>query len=118
MSAVDKRESRKSDVRINLTYFAASFLFGIGLLLIGWFMYKNDNTNALAVFSTILPTTTFIIGYWFAKRSGERRDPEMPEGMRELQPTPPAVPDPLPGDGGQRGEPGAQNDEPARYQGN
>lgn len=51
-------------------------------------MYKNDNTNALAVFSTIIPTTTFIIGYWFAKRSGERQDPEMPEGMQQLQTVP------------------------------
>ncbi len=66
-----RREDRKSKVRVRLTYAAAGFLFGIGLLLIGWFMYRDDVDKALTVFSTVLPTTTFIIGYWFAKRSGE-----------------------------------------------
>ena len=66
-----RREDRKSKVRVRLTYAAAGFLFGIGLLLVGWFMYRNDVDKALTVFSTVLPTTTFIIGYWFAKRSGE-----------------------------------------------
>ena len=65
-------EDRKSKVRVRLTYAAAGFLFGIGLLLVGWFMYRGDADKALTVFSTVLPTTTFIIGYWFAKRSGER----------------------------------------------
>ena len=110
--AADKREDRKSAVRIKLTYIAAAFLFGIGLLLIGWFMYNNDKTNALAVFTTIIPTTTFIIGYWFAKRSGERKNPEMPEGMRELKTVP------LPDDAGQGAQPGAQNDEAGRGQEN
>ena len=66
-----RREDRKSKVRVRLTYAAAGFLFGIGLLLVGWFMYRDDVDKALTVFSTVLPTTTFIIGYWFAKRSGE-----------------------------------------------
>ena len=66
-----RREERKSKVRVRLTYAAAGFLFGIGLLLVGWFMYRDDVDKALTVFSTVLPTTTFIIGYWFAKRSGE-----------------------------------------------
>ena len=75
LSTQEKREDRKSRVRVRLTYAAASFLFGIGLLLIGWFMYRNDVDKALAVFGTVLPTTTFIIGYWFAKRSAEPRSP-------------------------------------------
>ncbi len=64
-------EDRKSRVRVWLTYWAAGFLFLIGLLLIGWFMYNGNDEKALTVFGTVLPTTTFIIGYWFAKRSGE-----------------------------------------------
>ena len=70
-SLKEKLEDRKSRVRVWLTYWAAGFLFLIGLLLIGWFMYNDNDEKALTVFSTILPTTTFIIGYWFAKRSGE-----------------------------------------------
>ena len=67
----ERREDRKSKVRVRLTYAAAGFLFGVGLLLVGWFMYREDVDKALTVFSTVLPTTTFIIGYWFAKRTGE-----------------------------------------------
>lgn len=86
-SMKEKREERKSNVRVLLTYAAALFLFGISLLLIVWFMYIADYDKATAAFGTVVPTTTFIIGYWFAKRSGERQEPEMPEEMKTLKPS-------------------------------
>ncbi|MDE0004024.1 MAG: hypothetical protein OXQ29_15145 [Rhodospirillaceae bacterium] len=100
-SLKEKREERKSEVRVLLTYAAALFLFGISLMLIIWFMYIKDYDKATAAFGTVVPTTTFIIGYWFAKRSAERQEPEMPEEMRTLvAPSPP--------DGGQGGQAEAQ----------
>ena len=87
-SIKEKREERKSKVRVLLTYAAAFFLFGISLMLIIWFMYIKDYNKATAAFGTVVPTTTFIIGYWFAKRSAERQEPEMPEEMKTLEPSP------------------------------
>ncbi len=102
-SIKEKREERKSKVRVLLTYLAAFFLFGISLVLIIWFMWVKDYDKATAAFGTVIPTTTFIIGYWFAKRSGERKEIEMPEEMKALVPSPDAA--------GQGGQDGAQQDE-------
>ena len=97
-SIEEKREERKSMVRVLLTYLAAFFLFGISLVLIIWFMWIKDYDKATAAFGTVVPTTTFIIGYWFAKRSGERQEPEMPKEMKSVVPSPDAA-----GQGGQAG---------------
>ena len=68
-SAEEIRETRKSMVRVGVTYGAAAFLFGVGTLMILWFIFKNDFDAASDLFTTILPVSASIVSFWFAGRS-------------------------------------------------
>ena len=68
-SEEEKRENRRSRVRIIVTYFAAGFLFIVGPLFIGYFaIIKEDIPAAKDLFLTILPISAAVVTYWFAKR--------------------------------------------------
>ena len=60
--------TRKSLVRVGVTYAAAFFLFIVGPLLILGLILSADQENALEVFNTLLPVAAAIIAFWFAGR--------------------------------------------------
>ena len=65
----EERESRKSRVRVIVTYGAAGFLFLGGPLLILVLFCLEKYDLALNLFMSILPVSAAIISYWFAGRS-------------------------------------------------
>ena len=72
-----KHERSKSKVRIRITQFAAIFLFGFSMLLIGWLMLNHTEENgymtyAMRIFYSVLPVAAGIITYWFSARSNEK----------------------------------------------
>lgn len=64
-----RRESRRSLVRIGVTYGAALFLFLGGALMIAWLLLKGDTDNAKDMFLAIMPVSAAVLSYWFASRS-------------------------------------------------
>ena len=68
------RESRRSLVRVAVTYAAALFLFVGGAGLIGWFMAVEKYPEAKDLFLTVLPVASAIVSYWFAGRSKQGAD--------------------------------------------
>ncbi|MYF68560.1 MAG: hypothetical protein F4053_08675 [Proteobacteria bacterium] len=73
MSAED-RESRKSWVRVVVTYGAAGFLFLGGTALIIVLLFLGNNQEALALFQTLVPVAAAIVSYWFAGRGKTSAD--------------------------------------------
>ena len=71
-------KSRRSWVRIGVTYLAALFVFGGGLVLM-WSgrSYTEQNKGgfdfAMDVFVTVLPIATGVITYWFATRGTDKQ---------------------------------------------
>ena len=65
----ERRESRRSAVRVMVTYIAAGFLFLGGGGVVGYFLGTGDTDNAKDMFLSILPIAAAVISYWFAKRS-------------------------------------------------
>ena len=72
----EERESRKSRVRVVVTYGAAGFLFLGGPLLILVLLCMGKSTEAANLFTAILPVSAAIISYWFAGRSKAGAAPE------------------------------------------
>lgn len=68
-SAAEKRESRRSQVRVWVTYGAAAFLFVGGPILIGILLCRSSYDEAKELFLTILPVSAAVISFWFAGRS-------------------------------------------------
>jgi len=64
----EKRESRRSLVRIYVTYCAAAFLFCVGSLLVAWLMWDKKYDEAKDLFMAILPVSAAVVSYWFAGR--------------------------------------------------
>lgn len=72
-----KKESRKSQVRVLVTYIATGFVFLGSVLLITWCMFQGDRDTAKDLFLAVLPVATGIVTYWFADRSrGKKPDSE------------------------------------------
>jgi len=71
-----EKEIKKSKVRVNVTYIAAGYIFGVGtflgLLCIASIWITALDNEALVVakdfFLVVLPVATGIITYWFATR--------------------------------------------------
>lgn len=74
----EKLETRRSLVRIVVTYFAATFIFVGGLIvLIGSWAGKiagGDLNAAKELYLTILPIATTVVTYWFASRKPSGND--------------------------------------------
>ena len=70
--AKEKRENRKSWVRVIVTYVAAGFIFIGGGSLIVIFSLKGKEDEAMNVFNIILPIAAGIVTYWFATRSNQK----------------------------------------------
>ena len=75
----DAIDSRRSWVRVVVTYMAALFAFGGGALLIALALFVDsvdDKKFALAkdMFALILPIATGVITYWFATRKSQEAD--------------------------------------------
>ncbi len=66
------RESKRSNVRICVTYGAALFLFAGGAVFIAALGYNEMWTEAKDLFMTILPVSAAIISYWFAGRKPKK----------------------------------------------
>ena len=80
------RESRKSWVRIWVTYAATLYVFGVSTILIVAFLWPNgiddgDLAAAKDIFMMVLPVATGVITYWFASRKpgeSESKEPKQP----------------------------------------
>lgn len=96
-SVEDRIALRRSHVRIAVTHGAAWFLFGGGILLIGWLVVvgcdgtgtpteaaATNNADALSfacrqgvdLFQMLAPIAASIVTFWFAGRSHEKKDTE------------------------------------------
>ena len=78
------RESRKSWVRIWVTYAAAAYVFGVSAMLIIAFLWfeeikKDDLAAAKDIFMMVLPVATGVITYWFASRKPGESEPKEPK---------------------------------------
>ena len=74
VSEEEKRESRRSSVRIWVTYGAAAFLFLGGAVLIGVLLLLGEHDRAVALFNAILPVSASIVAYRFAGRNPKQRE--------------------------------------------
>ena len=72
VSEAEKRESRRSSVRVWVTYGAAIFLFGGGIGLVVACLFMGDPDKAKDVFMAILPISTAVVTYWFANRANSK----------------------------------------------
>lgn len=66
-----RRDTRRSAVRVRVTYLAASFLFVAGAGIVGYLLAVNRVEEAKDLFLAILPVSAAIVTYWFATRQGE-----------------------------------------------
>ena len=58
----------RSMVRVNVTKFAALFLFVGGAIMITTFMFVKDYSMAKDLFLAIMPVSASIIAFWFGGR--------------------------------------------------
>ena len=72
MAIEEERESKRSAVRVWVTYGAAAFLFAGGALMIVALLYKGSYDEAKDIFLTVLPVSSAIVSYWFAGRSTDK----------------------------------------------
>ncbi len=86
MSEAEKRESRRSLVRVLVTYGAAGFLFVIGSAMILALLYQGSYAEAKDLFLTILPVSAAIVSYWFAGRSVGKPNPGADDTGKHEQP--------------------------------
>lgn len=78
-----KRENRRSDVRIAITYVAAGFLFLVGAAVVGYLLAIGDIGTGKDIFFTILPVAAAIVTYWYAGRKGDESAVKIIEAMRK-----------------------------------
>lgn len=60
-------------MRIWVTYFAATFLFGGSTLLIAVTLFLGNIDMAKDLFLTVFPISAAIVTYWFAQRGVQQR---------------------------------------------
>ena len=68
----EKREDRKSRVRVYVTYIAALFLFLGGAVFIAFLIWTGELDAALSLFQAVLPVSAAVISFWFAGRSNPK----------------------------------------------
>lgn len=82
MTVENRKELRRSRVRILVTYFAAVYLFWIGPILCYCLFFHAVDDNGVAVpgiedaknlYMSILPISSGILAYWFGTRSNATR---------------------------------------------
>lgn len=66
-----KRDTRRSAVRVRVTYLAAGFLFVAGAAIVGYLLTVGKTDQAKELFLAILPVSAAIVTYWFATRRGQ-----------------------------------------------
>ena len=69
-----KRETRKSAVRVIVTYIAAGFLFVVGAGFVAYLLVLDKVEDAKNVFLAILPISAAVITFWFAGRNNQQHD--------------------------------------------
>ena len=72
ITAEETRQDRRSRVRVQVTYWAALYIFGGSVALIILALYGKLNADNFDVvreiFTMILPIATGVVTYWFATR--------------------------------------------------
>lgn len=78
MTVEERRVDRKSRVRVWITYFAAFYIFGGAIALIGLALAEIlDDKNfdkVREIFTMVLPIATGVVTYWFATRQQGNQD--------------------------------------------
>ena len=105
MTVEETRQDRRSRVRVQVTYWAALYIFGGSVALIILALYGKLNADNFDVvreiFTMILPIATGVVTYWFATRQQPGTlATERPSQISETQQTTVA---------GQQEEPGKQD---------
>ena len=72
MPEKESRETRKSAVRVLVTYIAASFLFVVGAGFVAALLILGQIEDAKNVFLSILPVSAAVITFWFAGRNNQQ----------------------------------------------
>ena len=91
MTVEQKRQDRRSRVRVAVTYWAALYIFGGSAALIVLALYGKLNTGNFDVvreiFTMTLPIATGVVTYWFATRQrGQADDTQQSEVSSTDQP--------------------------------
>ena len=82
VTVAERKELRRSRVRILVTYGAAVYLFVIGPVFCYWLFNHATDTQGNAVpgiddakdlYMAILPVSSGILAYWFAARGAEKK---------------------------------------------
>ena len=68
MEQKEELESRRSKVRVYVTYVAAGFIFIGGGAFIAVLVFLQEIDSAKDIFMAILPLATSVVTYWFATR--------------------------------------------------
>lgn len=80
-------ETRRSNVRVVVTYLAAAFIFagGIIVLISGWFEAVTENKleEVKDIYQTILPIATTVVTYWFASRKPKENNEDTVDTKNE-----------------------------------
>ena len=74
ITAEEIRNSRKSAVRVLVTYIAAGFLFAGGAGFVAALLILGQVEDAKNVFLAILPVSAAVITFWFAGRNNQQLD--------------------------------------------
>ncbi len=87
MTVEERRQDRRSKVRVIVTYWAALYIFGGAAALIALALWGNltkDNFEIVReIFTLALPIATGVITYWFATRQQGQPETTVPETSPE-----------------------------------
>ena len=83
MTVEERRRDRRSKVRVQVTYWAALYVFGGAAALIALVLWGEIDEGSFdsvrEIYTLGLPIATGVITYWFASRQqGQQGDPEIP----------------------------------------
>ncbi len=95
MTVEERRQDRRSKVRVIVTYWAALYIFGGAAALIAlvlWGKLKEADFHIVReIFTLGLPIATGVITYWFATRQQGQSEKEQPETPTSEKPEDPSA---------------------------
>ncbi len=94
MSVEERRDDRRSRVRVAVTYWAAAYIFGGSAILIVLALFGSLTDAKFSiireVFTMVLPIATGVVTYWFATRQSAATRQMQSNGVEEQQLAPQA----------------------------
>ncbi len=85
MTVEERRQDRRSKVRVIVTYWAALYIFGGAaalIVLVLWGKLKSADFNIVReIYTLALPIATGVITYWFATRQQGQPEKDQPAAI-------------------------------------